>query len=88
MGHADGHQRSFAQTRSKTRTPFKIRPQTWALRVTLDTVGGGPIVFADGYPTLLRQGDPKTELPLAREGPLVVLNTTDLGRWENMPRCI
>jgi hypothetical protein len=56
MGHADGHQQSFAQTSFKTRTPFKIRPQTWALRVTLDTVGGGPIVFGDGYPTLLRQG--------------------------------
>ena len=84
MGHADGHQQSFAQTRFKTLTPFKIRPQTWALRVTLDTVGGGPIVFGDGYPTLSRQGDPKTEVPLAREGPLVVLNTTDLARWENM----
>ncbi len=45
MGHADGHQQSFAQTRFKTLTPFKIRPQTWALRVTLDTVGGGPIVL-------------------------------------------
>jgi hypothetical protein len=73
-------------TRFKTRTPFKIRPQTWALRVTLDTVGGGPIVFRDSYPTLLRQGDPKTEVSLAREGSLIVLNTSELARWDNMCR--
>ena len=59
MDHADGHQQSFTQTRSKTRMPYKVRPsgpQTWAPRDTLDTVGGGPIVFGRRLPNPVATG--------------------------------